>query len=210
MTIKRNFRLIVSVASRSGISQSFARQIAKLDPYAVVSISGISDVALARNIQLTETEPHWEENAVILLLDDDMDISETGVLENLINRASGGLVCSGLYVDKNGEPTAGPFPGRPGKWLTGLGVFAIPVEALDELRGKSIQVSARGKAITCYTTSRPILHGEKWEWSSEDYTLSYLLGGVKLHTDLCFGHFKTLPLYPSPNLVEKLNEYCKY
>lgn len=207
MTNQRNFRLIVSVASRSGISQAFAKQIAKLEPYAVVAISGISDVALARNIQLTETEQLWEKNAVILMLDDDIDISETEKVIELIDRTVS-EPGSGLYVDKNGEPTCGPMPGKTGKWLAGLGVYAIPVECLEELKARSVQVTARGKAITCYTSSRPINHDGKWEWSSEDYTLSYLLGGVNLHTDLQFGHFKTLPLHPSPALVEKLSEFA--
>lgn len=207
---KSHYHLIITVASRDEMPGKFRKKVYSLKPNALVEVNGISDVALARNAQLTDTEQVWEDNSVILMLDDDIDISTSEAaldIYELISRAiTSGRPTSALYVDRDGKPTCSPFPDKPGKWLAGLGVMAIPVQCLRDLKKLSVETSARGKRITCYTASKPMNINNKWEWSSEDYTLCMYLGGVNLEPDLRFGHRKMLPIFPSDSMSRKLSE----
>ena len=207
--------LIITVASRSGISHKFAEGLRRLSPTALVCIDGLSDVTLARNVQLTESEPLWTDDAVVLMIDDDIVIQTDEAQQRiraLIDKAVETQVpCSGLYVDKNGDPTACRLTvdkkGTWFRWLTGLGMIAIPVNCLRALKDNSLVVESRGKKITCYTCSGPLLNKAtgKFQWSSEDYSLTNRLGGANLYPELSFGHLKPQSLEAPPSLIEVLN-----
>ena len=206
--------VIITVASRGGISRQFSKAIEALEPRAIVCIDGVSDVTLARNIQLTECEKFWENADTVLMLDDDIVIHDSDAQDKLrrlvAHSVESRVASSGLYVDKTGFPTCSILRTDNNKlWVTGLGVLAVPVSLLSELKKHVKNVTMRDRLLTCYTASHAEFnqHANEYQWMSEDFTLTNRLGGVHLFPELSFAHNKTMPLSPSPNTIETLASY---
>jgi hypothetical protein len=176
------------------------------------TIEGSSDVAFARNIQLSLLVHTFQADAtrdVALLVDDDMVFSLDQARRLCAYAKLKPAVCSGIYATAIGELAAStqwsPFPD---KWLTGLGFFAIPRAALLALADNSPAFQWRGQTLWQFTQSSLHIFGvdmNEPRWIGEDYWLCVRFGGVDL-LPLAIGHLKQIPLYPDEETVRRVRE----
>jgi len=141
----------------------------------------------------------FPERDVVLMLDDDMEVSlDTAQL--LVDRARElGRACSAVYSTQSMKLAAMRWAERPGLWLTGLGCLAIPRALLLELEEASESFSVFGRQLSAFTWSGP----EKGEWVAEDFRLSMRLGGVHL-CPLAVGHIKKGALWPDDDTLRQV------
>lgn len=140
----------------------------------------------------------------ILMVDDDM-LFEVDQAQELINYTRAHAVAaSALYATMNGGvagiPIATPI-GETQRWLTGLGLLAIPSWALLKLEEASERFQTLDGTKVAFTSS--ICRGGKW--FSEDFELCHRLGGVHL-LPIAVGHLKTIPIYPDDETVRRVRE----
>lgn len=177
----------------------------------LVSLTGIADVALARNEVLTLALSRKETADVALLVDDDMifDVKAARKLVELARKT--GEAWSGAYATKDGKLAATRFDWdgsrTDGLWMVGLGFCALPFPKLEALAQRlGTVIGPQGKQIVPFCSSTVVVpeHDKKPRWCSEDYWLCRSLGGVRLAPYVAAGHLKTVPLWPDDQTLERL------
>ena len=189
---------------------------------AYVPQTGSADVAMARNFALTGAcrayrhlnkliaeaaaagKPTRERFDTILMVDDDMLFELEQAQELLEHVRSSGVAASALYATMNGGIAALPWqhqtePNGDSRWLTGLGLLAIPAEHVLRLEADSERFPSLNGEQVAFTSSQ--CRGGKWY--SEDFELCRRLGGVHL-LPLAIGHLKTIPIYPDEETVRRI------
>lgn len=170
---------------------------------------GCADIALARNMALSLAMKRIEESAatdeyVLLSLDDDMlvDLDTAAYLV----RAARDLQrpVSAIYTTVKGHMAATRDPRDNGGWLTGLGCVAIPHTLMVCYRDMCQPFTHSGKSYFEFTwTGRaPESVQDKMGWFSEDYRLTWELGGAVL-AKVGAGHLKEVDLWPDEETLEK-------
>ena len=177
----------------------------------LVSLSGIADVALARNEALTLALGRQENADICLLIDDDM-VFQLSAVRKLVSlaRQTGG-VWSGAYATIDGKLAATRFDWdgkrNDGLWMVGLGFCAVPFQKLQTLAAElGVVTGPQGKLIVPFCQSGVVVpeHDKIPRWCSEDYWLCRALGGVRLAPYVAAGHLKTVPLWPDEPTLERL------
>lgn len=173
--------------------------------------SGTADVALARCDALTSAcETIRRQNEVadlmkprdtVLMVDDDMLFSIDQAQALVQHSRETGVASSAMYATLSSTLAATRIGGTD-RWLTGLGLLAIPVGALLALERDSETFKMGGERVyTAFTWSGP----EKEAWYSEDYRLCQRLGGVYM-LPIAVGHLKVLPIYPDDETIAAIRE----
>jgi len=171
---------------------------------------GTADVALARCYALSEAcnalRMFNEQVAgitprdTILMVDDDMLFS-IDQAQALVDRSrETGVAASAMYATTMATVAAARIAGTD-RWLTGLGLLAIPAGALLELERDSESFAVKDKRYTQFTWSKV----DRGAWFSEDFTLCQRLGGVYL-LPIAVGHLKVLPIYPDDETIAAIRE----
>ncbi len=182
---------------------------------AIVTQTGCADVALARNLaltgacrayrQLNAKLPEDKQRDLFLLVDDDMLFELDQVKELLAHVRTTGISASAMYATAFSTIAATrlrePENGEPQRWVTGLGLLAIPAAALLELEQNSETFPLKNGRHTAFTWSA--IH--EGFWYSEDYTLTRRLGGVHV-LPMAVGHLKTIPIYPDKESVALIRD----
>lgn len=214
--------VLVAIATRDGSMSSEVRNIFNRAETRV-HVTGCSDVALARNIQLSRA---WEQRgdcSYILLLDDDMQIDEES-LWALLNHVLESVQPAFLvYVDGKGRPCCMSAEDALGRYfLAGLGAMCLPIGALEELQDRSDLVDAGPNGKFWAFTSSDVAFSSSVKrngkvlnvgpltgrWLSEDYQLCLRLHhcGFTLTPVGTAGHFKRVALYPHQDTIKSLTE----
>lgn len=178
---------------------------------AVVTQNGCADVALARNLALTgacqayrqlleKAGPDTPARDTFLMLDDDMLFTLDQVQTLIEHTRETGVAASAMYATAVGTLAAmrlrEPIDNEAQRWVTGLGMLAIPAALMLELEQRSETFPLKKGRHTAFTCSAMF----EGHWYSEDYTLTRLLGGVHL-LPMAVGHLKTIPIYPDAETV---------
>lgn len=167
------------------------------------TVEGSSDVALARNITLSSVLEVFradESRDVALLVDDDMVFSLKQARTVCRYASANQVATSAVYPTAIGGMAASTqFSPIPGRWVAGLGFFAIPRALLFKLAEDSTRFLWRGKELYEFTNSA--VHDGLW--IGEDYWLSIRLGGVEL-LPIAVGHLKMIPLFADRTTLEKI------
>ena len=208
--------LIVTLAGRQQEVPEFKQTLQALRSRGAIyqACPGWSDVAEGRSVALSiacNILREMPDRNLVLCLDDDMAAQPSDV-QDLINAARlSGEACSAVYAsgseeeDRTQGKLAGcQMPGKPGRWLVGLGCLAIPRDLLLRLEQESEPFKLRGQELREFTWSA----AEKGEWWSEDYRLCSRLGGVRL-LPIAVGHKKPYLLWPDDSTlveVRRINE----
>lgn len=186
-------------------------------------VQGVSDTALARCVTATRCAMLGKSD-VYLWVDDDMQFEKAAALRLVTLCAELELPVSAVYVGAGGAPTAAPIDSTDAKipwmgrrWVTGLGMIAIPRKALLELVKSSKLVRAPGErpeekvAAVCWSGPGEIrLHGAPWSaWISEDYCLTYRMGGAVL-APVAAGHIKAVTLTPHASVLRSIQDVGHY
>lgn len=164
---------------------------------------GVSDTALARNIAFDRAlETETDEHDIVIFCDDDMGFTLDALQELASAAREHNKAVSALYVLGNGKAACHLVkPGDSWKtaiWWTGLGLIAVPLKLLRQLRDESEHVQvAEGLQTHAFTWSGV----EKDRWMSEDYRFCSRLGGVLL-APVSASHSKTVPLSPDSASLE--------
>jgi hypothetical protein len=197
--------VVVAVASNRPIPAATQQALASLRAAGAAhhNVEGSSDVAFARNVMLSllvHTMRADPARDVALLVDDDMVFNVDQARELCAHAVAKQCAASAIYPTAVGEIAANSrlCPVR-GKWLTGLGFFAIPRAALFALADASPAFDWRpGINLWEFTTSslHELCHLDDQPepyWLGEDYWLCIRLGGVDL-LPISVGHLKLVPL----------------
>lgn len=191
--------------------------------------SGCADVALARSFALTSAcntlrqlneqnarrmppanihpsaEALWKPpppRDTVLMVDDDMVFTVDQAQELVTHARATGIAASAIYATTLATVAATRLPALgPDRWLTGLGLLAIPSQLLLELERDSESFTLYDQTHTAFTWSR----AEGGAWMSEDYTLCKRLGGVHL-LPIGVGHLKTFPIYPDEETIASIRD----
>lgn len=202
-------------------TQDIINKMVKLGA-AYVPQTGSADVALARNFALTgacvalrhlntsidnaakegkATREHFD---TFLMVDDDMvfELEQAQELIDYTRRVE--WPASALYATMNGGIAAlpwlsAPVAGRVSRWLTGLGLLAIPAPMLLALEKESPRFPSLHGEQVAFTASRY----RSGKWYSEDFELCRRFDGVHL-LPMAIGHLKTIPIYPDEETVRKI------
>lgn len=166
---------------------------------------GTTDVTLARNLALSGTCRHLRADPprdTVLMIDDDMVFTVEQAQELVDYSRANRVAASAMYA--TAESTLAAFrlqtpDGEVQRWVTGLGMLAIPAAALLELEQRSEPFVTLGRTNYGFTMSLAT-GGQYW---SEDFTLCRRLGGVHL-LPIAVGHLKMWPLYPDDHTVESI------
>jgi hypothetical protein len=138
-----------------------------------VILCGISDVALARNISLTQALHFARDLSIekIVLLDDDIETTEEHI-RALADLAGEGSPVSGLYCVR-GEPdrlTVTVVDTDEGKFvLAGLGFCALHTSDLAKLAAASSVFDYINRDVIAFTSCNIGPMGKKVVWMSEDF-----------------------------------------
>lgn len=175
----------------------------------IVTARGISGLGLARNITLDATLKAAEGTSIetVLMLDDDMVFTPEDAAFLVEASRKYGMPVSAMYALSDGNLAASPIPkSSPGpsdlpwtcqRWMTGLGLVAIPIARLRDLKTRSETLIAR-EPMTAFTWEGS---GHDGYWYGEDMRLCRRLGGVLL-APVPVGHVKARVLYPDTEAVE--------
>lgn len=172
---------------------------------AFISHYGTADVALARCYALSAACEAIRKlgpgsRDMVLMVDDDMEFTLEQAQELVTHSRATRVPASAVYATTMATIAATRIDGTD-RWLTGLGLLAIPALALLELEQSSESFSIRDKDFTEFTWSK----ASRGEWFSEDYTLCERLGGVHL-LPIAVGHLKTIPIYPDAETLAAIQE----
>jgi hypothetical protein len=167
----------------------------------IVAQRDCADIALGRNLALSGVCDLARVNKFdcALLVDDDMVFTVDDVKLLTEHAMASGVATSACYVGASGEHLmAAPWEGR---WITGLGLVAIPMPLLLEVHTKAPHFTNKmlpGRDIAAFCSSG-IIDGV---WYSEDFQLCMRLGGVDLLPEVCVGHIKKRILKPTTEQVQ--------
>lgn len=138
---------------------------------------------------------------MILMVDDDMQFQPDQAQELVNHARCTGVAASAMYATLASSLAASAMDvqraGEPRRWLTGLGLIAIPAVLLLELERDSERFEMLNGTNVAFTSSG----AKNGRWMSEDFTLTERLGGVHL-LPIAVGHLKTIPIYPDAATVE--------
>lgn len=207
-------KVAVAVASNRPIPAPTQQALAELRSAGASyhSVEGSSDVAFARNVMLSllvhqmRADPSRE---VALLVDDDMVFNVAQARELCAHAIAKQCAASAAYPTAVAEIAANSrLCPVPGKWLTGLGFFAIPRAALFALADASPAFDWRpGINLWEFTTSslHELCHlgAPEMYWIGEDYWLCIRLGGVDL-LPISVGHLKMVPLECDEHTLQRI------
>lgn len=170
-----------------------------------IETHGCADVSLARNVGLSQVHaamqrPELAGIDTLVMVDDDMVFTLETVNALVAHARSTGIAASAMYATTLGTLAGSKWKGHEGRWLTGLGLLAVPMKEIDRLAAVSPRFKLYGpNELVAFTWSTP----DEGEWWSEDYTLCKRLGGVAL-LPVVAGHLKTIPLLPDDVTVERI------
>lgn len=177
-----------------------------------VEQTGCADVALARCISLSaacnalrmlNAQENGRKFDTVLMVDDDMQFELDQAQEIINHTRTYTMPASAAYATMNGTLAASPIDeGLFGRqlWKVGLGFVAIPAVLLLALEAKSQKFELRNGIYSEFTSSRAKADGQWW---SEDFELSYRLGGVHL-LPIAVGHLKTIPIFPDEQTITSI------
>jgi hypothetical protein len=146
-----------------------------------------------------------EKRDMVLMVDDDM-LFEPEQAQELIDHARAtGVAASAIYATLASAIAGMRSPDSPEgerqRWYTGLGLLAVPAEALFQLERDSERFELRIGTQTAFTQSAM----NAGYWMSEDFTLCKRLGGVHL-LPVSVGHLKTIPIYADEVTVARIRD----
>jgi hypothetical protein len=185
---------------------------------AFISHYGTADVALARCYALSAAcsavrslndtlRAHLSEEAykassreTILMVDDDMEFTLEQAQALVTHSRVTGVPASAVYATTMATIAATRIDATD-RWLTGLGLLAIPAGVLIALELVSAEFTIRDQSFRQFTWSK----SSRGAWFSEDYTLCQRLGGVHL-LPIAVGHLKTIPIYPDAETIDAIRE----
>lgn len=191
-------KVLIVVSTNRGVSNQTRVCIEALRAKGAQYIEqqGCSDVALARNIALSQAVQELKGIETVLMIDDDV-IFTVGDAEKIITSSQGKkLPTGGCVVTAHGK-----FSGKPltkNKWLTGLSFLAVPANMLLELASRSKVVQLNDTSCYIFTWCGV----EDKSWMGEDYRLLQRLGGAQI-LPVRIGHLKLIPMWPAEEGQEK-------
>ena len=177
---------------------------------------GSSDVAIARNLALTQAVQVLRGEAeidVVLMVDDDMAFTLDDAERVVTLARETGIATSGICVVYNSftgatRSTAQLIQGSHllAPWASGCAFLAIPRALLLAVAECSRAVTAGELSFLEFVRSRS--HAGKW-WG-EDYCLCARLRGVQF-AKVKIGHVKKVALYPDDSMVDEImTSQCAY
>lgn len=179
-----------------------------------LEMEGTADIAAGRCLSLDGGLAYADANPEVdtfLMFDDDMVFSPETVSQLVHYSQILKHPVSAIYVLSNFAAAASPYadvpvvgePWMSRRWLCGLGLMAMPVKTIRELKTKSSCVSANDLTMTAFTWTgeEP---GES-AWYSEDTRLCKRLGGAIL-APLAAGHLKMQELRPNGSSIERIRQ----
>lgn len=200
----RTLELLASF-TRMGVPQVTQKGCADVALARCMALSGACNALRNLNQQISEKsittrDQHFgrEPFDTVLMVDDDMLFTPEQAQELVTSTRETGVPASAMYATTEGRLAAGKLPGMD-RWLTGLGLLAIPAAALLALEADSPPFPLSNGIFKAFTSSS--CHDGKW--FSEDFELCLRLGGVHL-LPMAVGHLKTIPIYPDDTTVEKI------
>ena len=167
----------------------------------MLTLAGVSDVTLARNLLISRAEAtSGEDITVFLLVDDDI----------IFSRVQAQLLCEQALVQE--KPVSAVYPTNErvlaaqrwqnGLWLCGLGFMAVPRALVTAFAKEHPPFLAKDEQkVWPFCQSSPSPDGKQW-WS-EDYWFSYNMGGVVLARH-AVKHWKRLPLFADEATMAEL------
>lgn len=194
--------LLIVVSTNRGLSDAtkVAIEAQRGNGAKYVEQQGCSDVALARNLALTQAVEVLQENKeidTVLMIDDDIVFGNEQVQQIVKYSQSSRLPVAACVATVQGNLSGRPISKT--LWETGLSFLAIPRHKLLELVNvsKSFKLPVEGD---CYVFTWCGMDGK--QWISEDYRLCRRLGGVKL-IPVRVGHLKKIPIWVAEDGQEK-------
>ena len=193
--------LIISIATNRSLTPETAEALRAI-PCPKILTEGISDTALARNVQLTRAFTAKHPHDTVVLIDDDIAFNPEQLHRVVDLCRTLKAPTTALYIDKNGNPAMTYHPHSADRWLCGLGFLAVPRVVLHEVAEVSPEILVSGTPTRIFTWSGP---GESPEdgkqiWMSEDYQLTMRLGGAVL-APIQVGHIKAMAIYPTEKTI---------
>ena len=196
--------LLVLTPSRRGVHALTRTCIAALEREGAerLDLTGCSDVALARNLLLTQALTVPSERDMLLLVDDDMSFSLDQAKAVIASATLSCTPTSACYATNAGSLAHTRRKG--GRWNSGLGFLALPRVVLAALAAELTELPAiNGSKIKPFCQCRPSPDGS--EWFSEDYWFTEQLGGVEL-LSVAVAHIKEMPIRPDAYTLAHLND----
>lgn len=200
-------RTAIVCVTWKGPSEPTRAAIAALELRGAESLiyAGVTDVSLARSMALTHVLGLLEGNTrieTLLMLDDDVE-PEPDDAQRLVDVSRTWGAVSGVYGTSERKIAASKHPTQEGRYLTGLGFFAVPVKQLRRLQAWKSKMHHAGRDLTpfCCTGRHP--DSVPGMWTSEDYWLCLDLGGVVL-APIPAAHHKTMPIVPGAAALEAI------
>lgn len=161
-----------------------------------------TDVTLGRNLGLSSVCEHLEdmpERDVVLLVDDDMVFTIDDAQALADHARASGYAASAMYATTLGALAACRIHTPPSlrqRWVTGLGLLAIPASNLLALRDTVSEFEFLGGTKYGFTQSAV----DSGHFFSEDFTLCKRLGGVHV-LPIPIGHMKQIAIYPDEETI---------
>lgn len=210
-------RTAVSIATHRGLTLETLGSVQSCPFKSINMAQGIADVALARCHQIAYA---WESARsvsadLVLLIDDDIVFSPVDCERVLAEALELKAAVSARYLQ--GRPpasqmsiAASPF-GPTGRYATGLGFLAMPIEVLAKRIERAAWFTFQGRRLPAITACGPVTLAAPGatgtetlepaqqtitQWVSEDYEFTTGLGGVHL-SKVEVGHVKPVVLLPS-------------
>ncbi len=199
--MKKTVVLVSSNRQLEKQTQDTLRRFGRLGATTLLE-SGSPDVAFARCRALSFACSHlreFPEKDTVLMMDDDMEVADDTAQAVVDKSRELGIACAAVYSTLSAKIAASRWAERPGLWLSGLGLMAIPRALLLELEENSESFSIRGMHYSAFTWCGP----QNGEWVAEDFRLSMRLGGVHL-CPLGVGHIKKGALWPDDETLAKI------
>jgi hypothetical protein len=217
-----------SIAALINLGAAFIKQTGSADVTLARNLALSAGCRALRQLNLEASyaspSPHPDRDT-LLMVDDDM-LFDAHHAQRLVDHTRVfGRAASAMYATMGGslagtritigapddEQTLAALQAcgvHPQRWVTGLGLLAIPARLVLELeaRSETFQFPDRNdpRGVSdnnAFTTSGP----SGGDWWSEDYTLTRNLGGVHL-LPMAIGHLKTIPIYPDAETVRRIKE----
>jgi hypothetical protein len=205
--VKNTLIVLSSNRSVERKTESCIRELQKRGAAYMPHLDAPADVACARNIAFSiaceQMRVHQHFN-VVLCVDDDMEFSAE-VAQELVDAARlEQVAAAAVYGTVAQMVAAEPWPEKPGRFQAGLGLLAIPRDALLKLEQESETFELQGAAISEFVWCC----AEAGLWVSEDYRLCRRLGGVNL-LPVKAGHIKKSTIWPSDETIEAVKGWIE-
>ena len=191
--------VMVLTPTRDGVCTDTRRCVERLEALGAkrLEISGVSDVAMARNMLLTQALMLIDASITMFLLIDDDMVFDAGTAQLLVDRAEQSEhPVSAMYS----TPVSLAHSERPeGRWFSGLGFMAVRVDKLKQYASRLPLLKAINREPAFpFCQCRP--HPRRETWLSEDYWFCDQMDGVML-APLVVKHLKKVPVYPDQETV---------